>query len=288
MRQNWQRQNWKDFLLEHYTQVNQHLRESDRNRNTLFGFYITLTVGMLGFAYSSFAHTTEYLHLKLIILVFLILFGIGVAVYTTFARAWHCEYTRVAIAIHKSFLNANLKLYKAAKEIRKREEDRPTPRHYFNMLGTESIMMVLLLLFISFESILLIHELGPDGLSSWPICLSIICFILVFGVGIYLYRHYLDKRENEFPHDCWCIFKEKEDSMDEIEGKVRDTIRQFETSQGKALCLYIPGIMFVVAGVMLVTAISNSCLGLIVFTIGLLLLISSPFLLKRFVRDKQD
>lgn len=212
------KQNKKDFLIEHYTQVNEHLRESDRNRNIWFAVYSTLVAGTLSFIYS-----VEELDplLKLAILGFLIAFGLGIAFYTTFARAWHCEYTRVVRAIHKSFLNADLRLYKAAKEIKKEEDDRH--RHYFNIRGTEFIIMVLILLFVSTELVLFIFAVPPLEDSPWLMCLSVISCLLVFGAVIGYYRRYLNKREAEFPEDSWCIIKEKDYIIEEKEEKMTES-----------------------------------------------------------------
>jgi len=218
MRKSFIKENRKEFLLKHYTQVNEHLRESDRNRNIWFAVYSTLVAGTLSFIYS-----VEELDplLKLVILGFLIAFGLGIAFYTIFARAWHCEYTRVARAIHKSFLNADLRLNKAAKEIKKEEDNRH--RHYFNVRGTEFIIMVLILLFVSTESVLFIFAVPALEESPWRICLSAISCLLVFGVVIGYYRRYLNRREAEFPEDSWCIIKEKEDIIEEKEEKMSES-----------------------------------------------------------------
>jgi hypothetical protein len=305
MSQDLKRQDNKDFLLEHYSQVNQHLRETDRKRDTLFAIYLTVVTGALSFAYSANRPDVQ----KFIILGFLILFGMGVACYTTFARAWHCEYTRVAKAIHKSFLNGDLKLYKAAKaakEVRKQEEDRPNPWHYFNVAGMEFVMMALILLFICSEVILLTQALmakdsplllNPSS-SLILICLSVLYIILVFGLGFYLYRCYLDKRESGFPENSWCILKEREDDMvkpedntlraiesrlTNIEALLQCIETQLEKGRKTTLYqfIYSVGLVAMVAGMTLIAAGSNLLTGLVVFLVGLSLSIVSPFLSKR-------
>lgn len=271
MEQNQEKQNKKDFLLEHYTQVNEHLRESDRNRNIWFAVYSTLVAGTLSFIYS-----VEELDplLKLAILGFLIAFGLGIAFYTTFARAWHCEYTRVARAIHKSFLNADIRLYKAAKEIKK-EDDRH--RHYFKIKGTEFIIFVLILLFVSAELVLVFYEMKPKD-TPWLIYSGITSFLLVFGVGIGCYGRYLDKREREFPDNSWCIIKEKEEKMAEsdlekieeclerIEGKL-DRSQKFSWSSS----LYLLGVTALGVGIGLLVGNPHALGGWLIVLGGLVI-----------------
>jgi MFS family permease len=272
MDQNQEKQNKKDFLLGHYVQISEHLRESDRNRNILLAVYSALIAGTLGFIYST--DKLDQLP-KLVILGFLIVFGIGIAFYTTFARAWHCEFNRVVKAIHKSFLNADLLLYKAAKEIKKEDEDKH--RHYFNIRGTEFIIFVLILLFVFTELVLVIFEIRPED-SPWRIYLSIISFLLVFGVGIVWYGRYLDKREAEFPEDSWCIIKEKEEKMTEsdleriearlekIEGKL-DKSQKFSWSSS----LYLLGVTAFGAGIGLLVCNQNVLAGWLLALVGLVI-----------------
>jgi len=272
MEQNQEKQNKKDFLLEHYVQISEHLRESDRNRNILLAVYSALIAGTLSFIYST--DKLDQLP-KLVILGFLIIFGIGIAFYTTFARAWHCEFNRVVKAIHKSFLNADLLLYKAAKEIKKEDEDKH--RHYFNIRGTEFIIFVLILLFVFTELVLVIFEIMPED-SPWRIYLSIISFLLVFGVGIVWYGRYLDKREAEFPDDSWCIIKEQEERMAEsdsekieahlvrIEGKL-DKSQKFTWSSS----LYLLGVTALGAGIGLLVCNQNALGGWLLALVGLVI-----------------
>jgi len=272
MEQNQKKQNKKDFLLEHYVQISEHLRESDRNRNILLAVYSALIAGTLSFIYST--DKLDQLP-KLVILGFLIVFGIGIAFYTTFARAWHCEFNRVVKAIHKSFLNADLLLYKAAKEIKKEDEDKH--RHYFNIRGTEFIIFVLILLFIFTELVLVIFEIKPED-SPWRIYLSIISFLLVFGVGIVWYGRYLDKREAEFPEDSWCIIKEKEERMAEsdlekiearlaiIEGKL-DKSQKFSWSSS----FYLLGVTALGVGIGLLVGNPHALGGWLIVLVGLVI-----------------
>jgi len=197
------------------------------------------------------------------------------AFYETFARAWHCEYTRVARAIHKSFLNADLQLYKAAKEIKQEDEDKH--RHYFNIRGMEFIIFVLILLFVSAELVLIIFEKMPEA-SPWRIPSSVICFLLVFGVGIVLYGRYLNKKEAEFPENSWCIIKEKEEKMTEgdleriearlerIEGKL-DKSQKFSWSSS----FYLLGVTALGVGIGLLVSNPHTLGGWLIVLVGLVI-----------------
>jgi len=189
----------KDFLLEHYRQVNERLTQSDRNRDVWVGAYLVLTVGSLSFAFSS---GSEFLQFS--IPAFLFFFGIFVATYVVIARAWHCEYTRVLIAIHRSFLDGELDLLKAAKEFKQSKEF----GHYFNVGGTEFMVFLLILLLLSFELVLVLWQAWSYP-SLWPLSIRVLTFlaacVLPFLIGILKYKHYLNKRENQFPEHCYSI-----------------------------------------------------------------------------------
>lgn len=189
----------KDFLLEHYRQVNERLTQSDRNRDVWVGAYLVLMVGSLSFAYSR-----DIDFLKFAIPGFLFFFGIVVTSYTTVARAWHCEYTRVLIAIHRSFLVGDFDLLKAAKEFKQSSEF----GHYFNVRGTEFMVFLLILLSLSLELALLLWQAWSCP-SLWPLSIRASSLIVAcatpFLIGICKYKQYLDKRESEFPEHCYPI-----------------------------------------------------------------------------------
>jgi hypothetical protein len=192
----------KDFLLEHYKVVNERLTQSDRNRDVWVGAYLVLTVGSLSFAFSSRNVSLEFATLG-----FLFFFGIFVAIYVAIARAWHCEYTRVLIAIHRAFLDGDFDLSKAAREFKQSKKF----GRYFNIWGTEFMAFLLTLLLLSFE-LVLIFLLAWNYLSLWPplkvLSLVIVC-VLPFLVGIIKYKRYLNKRESEFPEQCYSIQEER-------------------------------------------------------------------------------
>lgn len=283
MSQNQKEQKKKDFLLEHYTQVNEHLRESDRSRNILLSVYSALIAGTLSFIYST--DKLEYLP-KSVILGFLIAFGIGIAIYTAFARAWHCEYTRVARAIHKSFLNADLQLYQAAKEIKKEEEDKQ--RHYFNTRGTEFIIFLLILLFVFTELVLVFYEGMPNEDWPWLILRSMISSLLVFGVGIGLYGRYLDKKEAGFPDNSWCIINDKEEEMAESDlGKIEERLVRIEDKLDKSQKftwssgLYLLGVTAFGAGIGLLVYNQHALGGWLLALVGFVISVAGIVLLFR-------
>lgn len=205
-----EKENMGDFLLEHYRQVNEHLRESDRKRNIFVGFYLVLVSSILGFTLRLDDHAVDPA-LKLSFLS--ILFGVGiiVAIYTGISRAWHCEYNNTAIAIHKCFLNGDLDLLKAARDWKNSNEF----GHYFNWKGTEFWIMFLVLFLLSVELVLVIQVGYPESLlGKLRILLYFLGFALPLGTGTHRYRHYLDKREKQFPKKSHLIQKKSSEFED--------------------------------------------------------------------------
>nr|QNO52764.1 hypothetical protein KDAIOKAM_00033 [Methanosarcinales archaeon ANME-1 ERB6] len=199
-----EKENIEDFLLEHYRQVNEHLRESDRKRDILVGFYLVLVSSILGFTFRSDNHALDPA-LKFSFLCILVGVGIVVAIYTGIARAWHCEYNNTAIAIHKCFLNGDLNLLKAAKDWKNSDKF----GHYFNWKGTEFWIMFLVLFLLSVELVLTIWQIGyPESWSGkWRILLYVFVFVFPLGIGTHRYKHYLDEREKQFPEKTHIIQK---------------------------------------------------------------------------------
>lgn len=101
------------FYIEHYRQMNDALRYTERNTQVVAGWYLTLTAGILGFIFSTDTTNSPTWWLYL----FLFVVGILVAWYVSRARYWHCEHTEVAKAIHRMFFNKDLELLKAAKQV---------------------------------------------------------------------------------------------------------------------------------------------------------------------------
>lgn len=192
---------WQDFLLEHYKQTSQNLRESDRNRNYFFWAYSALTIGALSLIFSEPTNLTEVKPAIVGGLVILILFGIGVAFYVTFARVWHCEYSSIAKAIYDCFQKGSYNLYAAAKSVR--EEEIRKKIHYFHVAGTEFVVFILVLLFVTAHASLVGYLCFTK--TSCRLACILSCVVLIFGAGIFLYRWYLYKKEKKFPDKAWSV-----------------------------------------------------------------------------------
>ena len=192
---------YEKFLLEHYTQVNEHLREADRKRDILLGSYFSLSIAGLGFCLSV-SQAEQY---RIGILAFLICIGVIVSIIVTKFRGWHAEYANVAMAIHKCFLDGddgNFDLLKAAKDVKSQNK-----YHFFFRTGVEFWMMVLTLLFLSAEAGLLVWWVC-DSQKFWlKLLLTIVIILLICGVGIWRYKVYLVKREDEFPENSVYILQ---------------------------------------------------------------------------------
>jgi len=145
-------QNRKEFLLAQYQQVGEFLRTSDRNRDIWVGAYFAFLVGGLSVVDKVGADARN------VLLAALFVFGVVVAFYTTIARAWHCEYNRVLMAIHKSFADEKLDPLSSAEEL-KQSGWRPFSSSYFNPKGTEFAVYSLVLLALCLLLALLLYPL---------------------------------------------------------------------------------------------------------------------------------
>ncbi len=189
----------KSFLLEHYTQVYENLRESDRKRDILLGTYFTLSVAGVSFWFGT-QGTPDSLYYRIGILTFLICLGFIVAIIVTRFRGWHAEYANVAMAIHKCFIDGHCDLLKAAEDLKSKN------RHpYFSLIGVEFMMMVLTLLFLSAEAVLLLS--GVCNLQKYwlELLLDIGVFLVIMIGGLWQYKVYLVKREKKFPQNSYYI-----------------------------------------------------------------------------------
>ncbi len=190
----------ESFLLQHYAQVNEHLRESDRKRDILLGSYLTLSIAGLSICFSLEVVPAW----KIGILTFLICLGFIVAVTVTRFRGWHAEYANVAMAIHKCFIDGHYNLLKAAKDLKHKNK-----YPYFSPGGVEFMMAMLVLVFLSVKAILLTYwvfdllKLHLNLLLNIGIILVII--LVIIGGGRWRYKVYLVKREMQFPENSWCI-----------------------------------------------------------------------------------
>lgn len=177
------------FYIEHYRQMNDALRYTERNTQVVAGWYLTLTAGILGFIFSTDTTNSPTWWLYL----FLFVVGILVAWYVSRARYWHCEHTEVAKAIHRMFFNKDLELLKAAKQVV--NSNKEMKWSFFNWRGAEFSIYVLVLLVTMLNGVVFLKSWSVTG--KWWILL-ILCAI-VLGVGVWRYRGYLEMKEKDFP-----------------------------------------------------------------------------------------
>jgi hypothetical protein len=190
-----------NFYLEHYKEMNNARSSTERNRLMVLGFYITLTGGLLGFAYSSSTTTSigsslpEWVDLKIIVGILLFALGMVVTRYFMVARYWHCEHTEVAKSIRIMFECNKPNLMKAARKVDRINNQEKWS--YFNPSGAEFWMYSFVLL-LTFGN-------GFITLLSSPlkdICLYTSVFLtarFILGGGICWYWVYLKTKQKEFP-----------------------------------------------------------------------------------------
>jgi hypothetical protein len=185
--------NQRDFLLELYKQTNQNLRDSDRNRNFFFEVYAAITVGALTLIAKSVINSG----LKPLLIggiIFLILFGIGTAIYVAFARKWHCEYDWSIKAIRECLQTDSNDLQKAGCSVK--HNNCRQGIHYFHAAGTEFVVFMLVLMIIVADVSFIIYLLDNVIIRNivYPILI-----VFIFSVGILGYWLYLCKKESDFP-----------------------------------------------------------------------------------------
>lgn len=196
---------YKDFLVEHYRQVNEHDRETNRRRDILFGSYASIIFGSL-VLFRNLDYVAE-----VSLLAALVAIGITVAVTVTRFRGWHAEYINVAKAIHMVFMNDELTLWDAAMRLKKEKGG----YRFFKAQGVEFMMFIMTLALLSLPLVMLYLTVGDaletmKAIGFWSYSL-IITAIMIFtwATGVFAYRHYLIKREAGFPEDSWCILRAK-------------------------------------------------------------------------------
>lgn len=87
----------KEMLIEQYRQCNEHLRDSNRKRDLILGFYVTMTVALYGLSGRISAEDTKLLFG----IVGLVALGILLGALLTLFRGWHVAYVLQAIAFHE-------------------------------------------------------------------------------------------------------------------------------------------------------------------------------------------
>ena len=205
----------KSFLLEHYTQVNEHLRESDRKRDVLLGSYSTLSIAGLSICFSLEIMPAW----RIGILTFLICLGFIVAITVTRFRGWHAEYINVLVAIHKSFKDGHCDLFKAAEDLKSENK-----YAYFPPKGVEFMMMMLVLLFLSGEAVSLTYWVCDLQKLYLNLLLSIGIILVIIIGGLWQYKVYLVKREKKFPENSWCILEGEEKGHGDAQQKSKGEV----------------------------------------------------------------
>jgi len=201
-----EKQNMRDFLIEHYRQVNEHMRESDRKRDVLLSSYLLLVGAVVG-VIASLRFDPWVLAA---VILGLLLIGCIMAIIVSRFAAWHAEYVNVGIAIHKCFLEGDFDLSKAAQDVKK-EGKCP----YFRKGGVEFMMMIFVLFLLCIEVTGLVFLVWYW--FGWPLWAKIlvsligsIAIVVDWVAGILLYRYSLHKREDGFPEKSWLILEKKQ------------------------------------------------------------------------------
>ena len=229
------------FYLEHYKQMNDAVRYTERNTQAVAGFYVTLTAGIMAFIVS--AGVADWR--KSVLGLFLLLLGIVASVYVCRARYWHCEHTEVAKAIHRMFVDNKLSLLEAANEVIQdnREIESGSRRRrltvaivngvffnkfweraclkwlrgeftenrgwsFFNPDGAEFWLYLFVLLLTGANgaiAILCWHQL--DALYWLLVVPAVLLFKAVIFVGVWWYRGYLERKQDSFPSKSPFIMK---------------------------------------------------------------------------------
>lgn len=200
----------KNFLLEHYRQVNEHLRETDRKRNILLGLYIPTggILTLLTFPDSPFMDVLNGSPVIFVSFVVVwIIMGIFVFYGITIFRRWHIEFRNVTIGIHRAFVNGDYDLFKAMRDII-RESDKFGD--YYNLKGTQIVFPFLVLLNqVVLPLYACFHYWNGKGVFFF---LSIAIILTICCVEYWFYRWYLKKEESRFkgnPAVSWCILPPK-------------------------------------------------------------------------------
>ena len=99
----------KELLIEQYVQCNEHLRDTDRKRDTILGMYMTVTLGIYGLSGILSQQSTpgQLLSEQLLpVAVGLSMFGAPIGFLLTFLRGWHGLYVIQAI-VFQEILHGN-------------------------------------------------------------------------------------------------------------------------------------------------------------------------------------
>lgn len=183
----------KNFLAEQYNQCNDNLRDTDRKRDVMLGFYAAFSAALYGFAAKP-----ETQNLFSLGLVFLVIFGIGLGLLFTIYRAWHNVYVLQAIVLQRL---AHEEEGMSISELVKSADFK-----FNNFLATELLMFFLL------QAVLLMNIIATFiVLESFPAqCIAFIlfvCFVVEFLVhfGVMMWFDGLKKHKKLGTKYLWIL-----------------------------------------------------------------------------------
>jgi hypothetical protein len=224
------------FYIEHYRQMNDAVRYTERNTQAFIGFYIALTAGVQGFLRNDHIFS-------LVAGIFLFLLGIPVAFYVCRARYWHCEHTEVAKAVHQMFVGNTMNLLEAANSVVKTNKEIESRKPNFAVSFTNGVFFNKFWKHICFNRLDMHFKenrgwsfFNPDGAEFWLYLfvllltganganvvlsshdlqglfwllsvLAALVFLAVIFFGVWWYRGYLESREDSFPDKSPFIMK---------------------------------------------------------------------------------
>lgn len=185
-----------DFLKDQYNQANEHLRETDKKRDVLVGFYITLTVAFYGF----YSYLGKDPTLAIYLIVGLTLFGVCLGILFTLYRGWHGIYVIIAIIIQQKMHNKCIVINRNfVKEI----------DFKFNLFTSAELFTYLILCTIIFlnalESYKLLLNVSPKICAISLLSIAVLQFIFHF-LGMWWLDH-LKKKEKLTTKYLWILQK---------------------------------------------------------------------------------
>lgn len=168
-----------DFLKEQYIQCNEHLRESDRKRDLLFGVYITITA-----AYFTFIKDVTGSIDSIYIIVGISLFGSCLGVLFTLYRGWHGIYIITGIIIQN--IMSNNKILITENFIKNID-------FKFNLISS-----VELFLFLMINAITIVNTwyCAAHLKNNYTLISVVIFFWLLQFITHFIVMYYLDKLKN--------------------------------------------------------------------------------------------
>jgi len=202
--------NLASFYLELFRQQDASRRDSERNRHVFIGFYITLTAGLLSFAFSNGAPdlAMDWLPGKAPFAFFLLAVGLVVAYYVTVARGWHCQHGEMVKMIKRMFENGGLDLRRAAEEVVC--ENRKAGWTFMSPAGGEFWMHMLVLLLLSLDGCVALWSYRDQAVGKeWPWGTYLAVVLGTILVGVAFYGCYLRRKQDRLLNHSPFIPKQR-------------------------------------------------------------------------------